>query len=1227
MRELGRIIRTYAHESQTRWDKIITRAENTINATTHRSTGYRPIDLHENMEEALTIDPRLKPTEECEEETINAQTTEEKIQAAKENLTKRAQQRKIQADKHEEAKEYQQGDKVWVKLHRRSDANRRLTRKIHLVYDGPYIVQQEVRKNAYVIRDEQGNVLGTYNSRQIRPHREAKLEPRVEINMLEMKEDNTRISSQRIKEFVNQIIRENREDKKPTEDRRDSRMLRATEDEANLKEKQKSYRDKKILTKKNGERKEKSSHEESKEAKKRKSTVEKSSREKPKRRRENTAKEKYLKRKERINNEEIDLELLHWDSPIRCSTPLDLKGNENEREDEKILPKRRPRISEKGMRHVTRLMDLISGRKGISFLWGVVEQIPMKVLMDTRGEFNVVTSAAVEKIEEKVQKLVRVRNSENIPAYLKREKYVKFETVVLETELFREKIKAAAMILDNNKQCLILGRKSRKKLGRKLRKWKEENFQLTRSNKHIDLETFRRMSEENINARVVLETLTEDNPTQRSESAKNSTANEKQKVQKSAEKVSDNKGTEVHKSSKSLTDNKSARVHKSVEDTREDKSKQVIKSAEIAKCDNNEKVHKSAKNIIFERDNKVHESVIVLSKIDREIIDSRKTLSSTKVNADKPSGISKEKRISHKAGGKIKNIVREEKSSVAKPRNNAVKTRLSDKNVKINEKLKSFKEYNIKILGEELTNELANNISDSFGKCEIKDTHNSSDKGTLLGKSNFLNELELERNSESGIEINSSIDTVKLNDSRDSTLKLNNSTDEFRSSITSTERIEKVNKIFESHMSIEAYKTGVKSKNTSLLLNFDDSFNEIFDELTKLNDWIECEDSICCENKADELRMRDAHNEIKTERQPSERHNAISDSRVNNDLTKAIIIKTTKMMSKEEIAEANIIEEELLKRVIAKIKLRGYKIRRDERRAMLEQLASEEDQGKEPTLEKVEKFIKDGNCRAKEISDALLLTMQTENMQRTFHNVSTISDEEGRPIHEVTTIVSIRNLKTVKEKPKPININMTCMGHESWTDVKTVNEEDIITDPTKNQETSVQSNKKKPRIISNVRVKSPTTKVCDIADKDTKNQDNHGQTQSESIKCAEDQTSVIIAMELDNEEIPLKQRLEKRKKLIDDPKDSDSGLSSKELNRSLRSRQSPLRGGMQPEAAPLSPLPGPSGEGRDDGSSTGEPVRYKSVTRLVECGPEGKRVAKRILVPLDCPVDLEEQPI
>lgn len=65
--------------------------------------------------------------------------------------------------------------KVWIKLHRRSDANRRLTRKIHLVYEGPYYtVVSEIRRNAYLVGDGQGTVIGTYNSRQLRPHRDSR---------------------------------------------------------------------------------------------------------------------------------------------------------------------------------------------------------------------------------------------------------------------------------------------------------------------------------------------------------------------------------------------------------------------------------------------------------------------------------------------------------------------------------------------------------------------------------------------------------------------------------------------------------------------------------------------------------------------------------------------------------------------------------------------------------------------------------------------------------------------------------------------------------------------------------------------------------------------------------------------------------------------------------------------------------------------------------------------
>ncbi|KMQ93589.1 retrotransposable element tf2 protein type 3 [Lasius niger] len=111
MRKLGRIIRVYAHERQTRWDKIVDRAERTINATAHRSTGFRPVELHPGVEEPLKIDPRLRPIEE--EENGNEEVElERKIEEAAETLRKRAQQRKKQTDKHGEADTYQPGDKI-----------------------------------------------------------------------------------------------------------------------------------------------------------------------------------------------------------------------------------------------------------------------------------------------------------------------------------------------------------------------------------------------------------------------------------------------------------------------------------------------------------------------------------------------------------------------------------------------------------------------------------------------------------------------------------------------------------------------------------------------------------------------------------------------------------------------------------------------------------------------------------------------------------------------------------------------------------------------------------------------------------------------------------------------------------------------------------------------------------------------------------------------------------
>lgn len=126
-----------------------------------------------------------------------------------ETLQKRAQQRKVQTDKHGQTEIYQPDGKVWLKLHRRSDAKRRLTRKIHLVYDGPYKIRNEIRKNAYLLEDSEDNVAGTFNSRQLKPHHEPKLKPSVDINVMETEKKIPRINLKLRDEFVHKLKRAN----------------------------------------------------------------------------------------------------------------------------------------------------------------------------------------------------------------------------------------------------------------------------------------------------------------------------------------------------------------------------------------------------------------------------------------------------------------------------------------------------------------------------------------------------------------------------------------------------------------------------------------------------------------------------------------------------------------------------------------------------------------------------------------------------------------------------------------------------------------------------------------------------------------------------------------------------------------------------------------------------------------------------------------------------------
>lgn len=169
MRELGRLMRAYAHYKHTLWDRVLDKAEEIINGTKHRGTGYSSNELYEDRGDVLEIDSRLLPENPSGEDVL------ERIHKAKQKLKQRAEERRRQTEKHGVAPVYREGADVWVRLHRRSDSYRKVTRKLHLLYDGPHVIAKQIKPNAYLIARKDGGTLGVYNSRGLRPHREPML--------------------------------------------------------------------------------------------------------------------------------------------------------------------------------------------------------------------------------------------------------------------------------------------------------------------------------------------------------------------------------------------------------------------------------------------------------------------------------------------------------------------------------------------------------------------------------------------------------------------------------------------------------------------------------------------------------------------------------------------------------------------------------------------------------------------------------------------------------------------------------------------------------------------------------------------------------------------------------------------------------------------------------------------------------------------------------------------
>lgn len=74
-----------------------------------------------------------------------------------------AERRKHRHQRQNQPVVYQKGEQVLIKFHRLSSAADRTIHKLFLLYEGPYKIDRQVWKNAYLVKDHTGHMIGTYN--------------------------------------------------------------------------------------------------------------------------------------------------------------------------------------------------------------------------------------------------------------------------------------------------------------------------------------------------------------------------------------------------------------------------------------------------------------------------------------------------------------------------------------------------------------------------------------------------------------------------------------------------------------------------------------------------------------------------------------------------------------------------------------------------------------------------------------------------------------------------------------------------------------------------------------------------------------------------------------------------------------------------------------------------------------------------------------------------------
>lgn len=158
MRELGRLFRTYCHQSHTEWPRYVQYIEWVLNNTVHESTGFTPSEIFLRTERYSPIYEAVEcPPKGSDDFTI-------KLTMAAEVQRTKAEERRIRHDRRGKATIFLIGEEVLVRAHRSSSAVDHQIKKFFMLYEGPYKIVEIKSCNAYVVADPvTDQIRGTFN--------------------------------------------------------------------------------------------------------------------------------------------------------------------------------------------------------------------------------------------------------------------------------------------------------------------------------------------------------------------------------------------------------------------------------------------------------------------------------------------------------------------------------------------------------------------------------------------------------------------------------------------------------------------------------------------------------------------------------------------------------------------------------------------------------------------------------------------------------------------------------------------------------------------------------------------------------------------------------------------------------------------------------------------------------------------------------------------------------